>query len=328
MPELKMQGMKMQGMKMPVLDRFCAWLAAVERRSALTVAAYKQELRRFTEYAGNNGLDIKSVNVDQLAAYLGWRKDFGKLDSRSLAKAVSCLRSFFRFTMGEGMRPDNPASLLDSPKRRLKLPETMDRETVERLLGVMDAGTPLGLRDRALFELIYSSGIRISEAVGLNARDIDFKENVALVKGKGNKQRFAVFGGEAAAWLKRYLEESRPLLTKVKMAAGSCQALFVTRNGKRLSRKGIWKNYSKYATLAGTGSKVHTLRHSFATGLLEGGADLRTVQALLGHADLGTTQIYTHVDAGLLKESHRKYLPRLEKTRLERTMFDKARSGQ
>ena len=323
MPELKMQGMKM-----PVLDRFCAWLAAVERRSALTVAAYKQELRRFTEYAGNNGLDIKSVNVDQLAAYLGWRKDFGKLDSRSLAKAVSCLRSFFRFTMGEGMRPDNPASLLDSPKRRLKLPETMDRETVERLLGVMDAGTPLGLRDRALFELIYSSGIRISEAVGLNARDIDFKENVALVKGKGNKQRFAVFGGEAEAWLKRYLEESRPLLTKVKMAAGSCHALFVTRNGKRLSRKGIWKNYSKYATLAGTGSKVHTLRHSFATGLLEGGADLRTVQALLGHADLGTTQIYTHVDAGLLKESHRKYLPRLEKTRLERTRFDKARSGQ
>ena len=302
MPELKIQGMS-------VLDRFCAWLAAVERKSALTVAAYKQELRRFTEYAVNNGLDIKSVNADQLAAYLGWRKSFGGLDSRSVAKAVSCLRSFFRFIMGEGMRPDNPASLLDSPKRRLKLPETMDRETVERLLGVMDAGTPLGLRDRALFELIYSSGLRISEAVSMDARDLDFKEGVALVKGKGSKQRFAVFGGEAEAWLKRYLGESRPVLTKGK----SLPALFVTRNGKRLSRKGIWKNYSKYATLAGTGTKVHTLRHSFATGLLEGGADLRTVQALLGHADLGTTQIYTHVDAGLLKESHRKYLPKLEK---------------
>jgi integrase/recombinase XerD len=314
MPELKMQGMTM-----PVLDRFCAWLAAVERRSALTVAAYKQELRRFIEYAESNSLDIKSVNVDQLAAYLGWRKNIGKLDSRSLAKAVSCLRSFFRFTLGEGMRPDNPASLLDSPKRRLKLPETMDRETVERLLGIMDSGTPLGLRDRALFELIYSSGLRISEAVSLNLRDIDFKEGVALVKGKGNKQRFAVFGGEAAAWLKRYLEESRQVLLKGK----ALPALFVTRGGKRLSRKGIWKNYSKYATLAGTGTKVHTLRHSFATGLLEGGADLRTVQALLGHADLGTTQIYTHVDAGLLKESHRKYLPKLEKARLEKT-----RSGQ
>jgi integrase/recombinase XerD len=303
----------MPELKMPVLDRFCAWLAAVERRSALTVAAYKQELRRFFEYADSNGLDFKSVNVDHLSAYMLWRKDFGGLDSRSLAKAVSCLRSFFRFTMGEGMRPDNPASLLDSPKRRLKLPETMDRETVERILGVMDLGTPLGLRDRALFELIYSSGLRISEAVGLNLRDIDFKEGVVLVKGKGNKQRFAVFGGEAAMRLKSYLEESRPALVKGKGLTASCQALFVARGGKRLSRKGIWKNYSKYATLAGTGTKVHTLRHSFATGLLEGGADLRTVQALLGHADLGTTQIYTHVDAGLLKESHRKYLPKLEK---------------
>jgi integrase/recombinase XerD len=311
MPEPKMQGMKMPGMGMPVLDKFCAWRAAVERRSALTVAAYKQELRRFIEFSGSKGLDIKSINMDQLAAYLCWRKDFGGLDSRSLAKAVSCLRSFFRFTMGEGMRPDNPASLLDSPKRRLKLPETMDRETVERLLGTIDAQTPLGLRDRALFELIYSSGLRISEAVGLNLRDIDIKESVALVKGKGNKQRFAVFGGEAAAWLKRYLEESRPVLAK----GINCQSVFITRGGRRFSRKGIWKNYSKYATLAGTGTKVHTLRHSFATGLLEGGADLRTVQALLGHADLGTTQIYTHVDAGLLKESHRKYLPRLDKSR-------------
>jgi integrase/recombinase XerD len=167
--------------------------------------------------------------------------------------------------------------------------------------------------------------LRISEAVGLNMRDIDFKEGVALVKGKGNKQRFAVFGGEAAAWLKRYLEESRPVLAGSKTALS--QALFVARGGKRLSRKGIWKNYSKYATLAGTGTKVHTLRHSFATGLLEGGADLRTVQALLGHADLGTTQIYTHVDAGLLKESHRKYLPKLEKNRLNKAMPDK-RSGQ
>jgi integrase/recombinase XerD len=316
-------------LKMPILDRFCAWLAAVERRSALTVAAYKQELRRFLEFTSES--EIKNVNVDKLAAYLGWRKQFGGLDSRSLAKAVSCLRSFFRFAMGEGMRPDNPASLLDSPRRRLKLPETMDRETVERLLGTMDAGTPLGLRDRALFELIYSSGLRISEAVGLNLRDIDFKESVAQVKGKGNKQRLAVFGGEAAAWLKRYLEESRPALAKGKTlsscAAVGCQALFVTRGGKRLSRKGIWKNYSKYATLAGTGTKVHTLRHSFATGLLGGGADLRTVQALLGHADLGTTQIYTHVDASLLKESHRKYLPRLEKTGSDKARLKK-RSGQ
>jgi len=310
---------------MPGLDRFCAWLAAVERRSALTVVTYRQELRYFFEYAGNNGLDIESVNADQIAGYMGWRKDCGGLDSRSLAKAVSCLRSFFRFTMGEGIRTDNPASLLESPRQRLKLPETMDRETVERLLGVIDAETPLGLRDRALFELIYSAGLRISEAAGLNVRDMDFKESVAWVKGKGNKQRLAVFGGEAARWIKRYLEESRAVLAG--RSAVNSQALFIGRGGKRLSRKGIWKNYSRYAKLAGTGTKVHTLRHSFATGLLEGGADLRTVQALLGHAGLGTTQIYTHVDAGLLKESHRKYLPRLEKARLEKAQPGK-RSGQ
>ena len=302
---------------MPGLDRFCAWLAAVERRSALTVSTYKQELRRFLEYAESSGLDIKSINADQLSSYLGWRKDSGGLDSRSLAKAISCLRSFFRFLMGEGTRADNPASLLESPRRRLKLPETMDRETVERLLGVIDPKTNLGLRDRALFELIYSSGLRISEAVGLNTRDMDFKESVACVNGKGSKQRLVIFGGEAAAWLKRYLDESRPQLAGSK-AATSCHALFIGRGGKRLSRKGIWKNYSRYAKLAGTGTKVHTLRHSFATGLLKGGADLRTVQALLGHADLGTTQIYTHVDAGLLKESHRKYLPKLDKARLEK----------
>jgi integrase/recombinase XerD len=187
----------------------------------------------------------------------------------------------------------------------------MDRQTVEKLLGKMDVNGPLGLRDRALFEMIYSSGLRISEAAGLNVRDIDFSEGVARVKGKGNKERLAVFGPEASSWLKRYLEGSRPALAD---GGGRGPALFVGRGGKRLSRKGIWKNYSKYAVKAGTGSRVHTLRHSFATALLQGGADLRTVQALLGHADLATTQIYTHVDSGLLKESHRKYLPQMGKS--------------
>jgi integrase/recombinase XerD len=161
--------------------------------------------------------------------------------------------------------------------------------------------------------MIYSSGLRISEAAGLNLRDIDFRERIARVKGKGGKERFAVFGPEAAMWLKRYLEESRAVLTGRAAASNAC-ALFVGRSGKRLSRKGIWKNYARYAKLAGTGSRVHSLRHSFATGLLQGGADLRTVQALLGHADLATTQIYTHVDSSLLRESHRRDLPRLGKS--------------
>jgi len=292
----------------PLLNKFLAWLAAVERRLPLTVATYGTELRRFLDYAEKNGMDIETAGTDQIVAYLEWLKAAHQLDSRSMAKIISSLRSFFRFAAAEGIRPDNPAALLESPRRRFSLPETMDRETVERLLAAMDTGSPLGLRDRALFEIIYSSGLRISEAAGLNIRDIDFNEGVARVKGKGSKERLTVFGNEAAAWLRRYLAESRPVLSEKSVHSN---ALFVGRSGRRLSRKGIWKNYARYAAATGTPSRVHTLRHSFATGLLQGGADLRTVQALLGHADLATTQIYTHVDVNLLKESHRKYLPRL-----------------
>ena len=292
------------------LKKFCTRLAAVERRSPLTVATYRQELSFFLEYLRTRGLEVVTATTDNVVAYLEWRKKENNIAPRSRAKAISCLRSFFRFVVAEGIRADNPVAFLESPRRRMTLPETMDRETVERLLAVIDPAKPLGLRDRALFELIYSSGLRVSEAAGLNVHDIDFKESVVRVKGKGSKERLAVFGPEAALWLKRYLEEVRPNLAE---GGGRGTALFVGRSGKRLSRKGIWKNYARYATLAGTGSRVHTLRHSFATGLLHGGADLRTVQALLGHADLATTQIYTHVDASLLRESHRKYLPVLGK---------------
>jgi len=274
----------------------------------LTVAAYGEEVRRFQDYAETNGIAVETAALQQVVEFLAWRGSTCNLDPRSKAKIISALRSFFRFAVAEGIRRDNPAALLESPRSRFSLPETMDRETVERLLAVIGTDGPLGLRDRALFEMIYSSGMRISEAADLNVRDVDFKESVVKVRGKGNKERLAVFGGEAAEWLQRYLAEGRSAL-----AGGSVRsnALFIGRSGRRLSRKGIWKNYARYAAMAGTGSRVHTLRHSFATSLLQGGADLRTVQALLGHAALATTQIYTHVDNGLLKESHRRYLPRL-----------------
>jgi integrase/recombinase XerD len=183
----------------------------------------------------------------------------------------------------------------------------LSREKIESLLDAANVKTPQGLRNRAIYELMYSAGLRVSEAVHLDENDAYFRERLLRVKGKGGKERMAVFGDEAALWLKRYLEEVRPLFAGQK----SVRALFISRRGKRLSRKGIWKNYSLLAMLAGTGSKLHTLRHSFATELLSGGADLRQVQELLGHADLATTQIYTHVDVSLLRENHRKYLPRL-----------------
>ncbi|MCL2043823.1 MAG: tyrosine recombinase [Treponema sp.] len=296
-----------------LLDRFCVRFTAIDRRSPLTVDAYSLELRRFFDYIEAQGLEAENVTTEHLIGYLGRRKENDCLGTRSAAKAISCLRSFFRFCIAEGIRPDNPAALLETPRRHLLLPETMDSETVDCVLAGIDAGNPLGLRDRALFEMIYSSGLRISEAAGLNMHDIDIQEGIARIRGKGNKERLVVFGPEAAMWLQRYIDESRPSLAD---GGGRGNALFVGRNGKRLSRKGIWKNYAKYAARAGTGSRVHALRHSFATGLLRGGADLRTVQALLGHADLATTQIYTHVDSELLQESHRKYLPRLESQKL------------
>jgi integrase/recombinase XerD len=283
----------------------------MERRSPLTAATYRLEIRRFLEYLAARRIEVAAVSSAEVTAYLEKRRETDHIDSRSTAKALSCLRSFFRFAEDEGIRRDNPAALLESPRRLLRLPEVLNRETVERLLDAINTGNPLGLRNRAIYEMIYSAGLRVSEAVGLNVRDIDFTEGLAKVRGKGNKERLVVFDSNAASWLKRYLGESRPRLAEGRARGRQSSALFIGRSGRRLSRKGIWKNYARYATLAGTGSRLHALRHSFATELLAGGADLRTVQELLGHADLATTQIYTHVDVGLLQESHRKYMPKL-----------------
>jgi integrase/recombinase XerD len=159
-----------------------------------------------------------------------------------------------------------------------------------------------------LYELIYSAGLRISEAVRLNTEDIFLSENMAKVTGKGNKERLVVFGPDALHWIKRYLKEARPQLLGIRKT----KALFLGRSGKRLSRKGIWKNYKPIAINAGLSTKLHTMRHTFATELLAGGADLRSVQELLGHAEISTTQIYTHIDSSRLRDSHNKYLPRLK----------------
>lgn len=284
----------------------------MERRSPLTAATYKLEIRRFLEYLEFEGIQVKLVKPAQITAYLERRREEDYIDSRSTAKAISCLRSFFRFTEDEGLRSDNPAGILESPRRRLQLPEVLDKNRIEELLETVDTGNPLGLRDRAIYELIYSAGLRVSESVALNIRDIDIKEGIAKVRGKGSKERIAIFGPEAARWLGQYLAEARPAIAGKRAMGRQSPALFIGRSGRRLSRKGIWKNYVRLTLLAGTGSRLHTLRHSFATELLAGGADLRSVQELLGHADITTTQIYTHVDVNMLKENHRKFLPKLK----------------
>ena len=299
--------------KSDLLNRFCSRLAAIERRAVLTRECYRLEIRRFLDYLEAEKISLDGADAGVLSAYLAMRKNTDKIDSRTAAKALSALRSFFNFAVDERLVNDNPAYVLENPKRRARLPEVMDKKTVETLLETINTDTPLGCRDRCLFELIYSAGLRVSEAAGLNMRDIDLEGGTIRVRGKGNKERLALFGPEAAARLKQYIMEARP---KLSGSVNKTQALFIGRNGRRLSRKGIWKNYAKSACIAGTSSHLHTLRHSFATGLLAGGADLRTVQELLGHADLCTTQIYTHVDTSILRENHRRFLPRLKTAEL------------
>jgi integrase/recombinase XerD len=293
-----------------IMERYRSRLLALERRALLTVETYQAEVRRLLEWIELNNLDVKTVDGTGISDYLDYRRLEDKLDPRSIAKAISALRSFFRFMVDENARTDNPVLILESPRRKMNLPSVLPKEDVEKMLEAVDHSTPIGLRDRTIFELIYSAGLRVSEAVTLNVQDIFFEKGIARIKGKGSKERLVPFGEEAEKWLRLYLRDSRP---KLAGAGGNARspALFISRSGKRFSRKGIWKNYSAVTGLAGTSSKLHTLRHSYATELLSGGADLRSVQELLGHADLTTTQIYTHVDVSLLKENHRRFMPKL-----------------
>ncbi|GHV85705.1 tyrosine recombinase XerD [Spirochaetia bacterium] len=286
-------------------------LLALERRSSLTAETYTGEIRFFLAWLGENCSEhdterlLRTADTTVLTRYMEERRK--SISSRSAAKAVSALRSFFRYLISEGFRVDNPALVLEMPRRGFRLPAVLSRQRIEILLEAADSTKPLGIRNRAIYELIYSAGLRVSELVHLDCNDVFFEEGIVRVRGKGNKERMAIFGAEGSRWLKLYLNEVRPLLA----CHQHPRALFLGRRGKRLSRKGIWKNYALLAMLTGTSSHLHTLRHSFATELLAGGVDLRLVQELLGHADLATTQIYTHVDVSLLRENHRKFLPAL-----------------
>ena len=295
---------------MKLLNNFYSGLLAAERKSPLTATTYKQELLLFIKYLEQNNLDAAKLDPSGLSSYLDMRKKRDYIDSRTTAKAISCLRSFYKFLIDSGLCNDNPALVLELPRRRLSLPRAISKEKLEKLFSLHDTNTVTGLRNRTIYELMYSAGLRVSECSGINIRDLDLKNCNIKVLGKGRKERIAVFGPQAAYWIQRYLEESRPSLEKGR-TSGKSPALFISKFGKRLSRKGLWKNYCNAAILAGAGTGLHGLRHSFATDLLAGGADLRTVQELLGHSDLSSTQIYTHIDRAQLRESYNKYMPHL-----------------
>ncbi len=288
------------------LARFEGYLTAELRLAPLTVPVYTAEARLFLDYLERGGLDLARVATGELVKYLIERQLEGA-SQKTTAKILSALRCLYRYLMLEGIVAANPARLIETPRIPRKIPRVLTPAEVDTFLAAIDPSTPLGLRDRCLFELIYSCGLRVSEASQLSLDRVFPREGLIRVLGKGDRERLVPVGREGIEWLKRYLEEGRPLLVRRSRRE---EALFLNHLGAKLSRKGIWKRLKEIGLEAGIESKVHTLRHSFATHLLQGGADLRTVQELLGHADIGTTQIYTHVSQEELHRQHKRYHPR------------------
>jgi len=251
-------------------------------------------------WLSERGRDPLSAQDSDCVAFMETRANSG-ISGKTLARDTAAVRSFFRWLKVSGYRKEDPSAALESPRREFTIPRVLSPDQVDSLLSSIDTTGPLGIRDRCLFELIYSCGLRSSEAVSLSLSDIRMEERFVFVRGKGGKERMLPFGAAAAEWLKRYLSDSRQVILGRKRS----QALFVNARGGRLSRKGIWYLLQELEAKTGITSKVHTLRHSYATHLLSGGADLRSVQELLGHADLATTQIYTHLENDTLELYHR-----------------------
>lgn len=288
-----------------IVKQFYAHLLTVEHKAALSAETYCQSVNFFCAWAQSENRDINALPaVQDLMRFLLCRKT-GGADERTIAKDISALRSFGEYMIMRGAWSENPALLLEKPSVTRTLPRVLSVEQVEELLSSVDITTPLGVRDRALFELIYSCGLRISEASSLLLENVHLSEKMILINGKGSKERIVPFGKEGAVWLAKWLNESRPLLVGSRIVP----TVFVNYQGKPLSRKGIWKRFQELEAKSGVSAKVHTLRHSYATHLLAGGADLRSVQELLGHADISTTQIYTHVDNDALKEYYTQFFP-------------------
>jgi len=272
-----------------------------------TLMAYRRDMAKFGAFAAERRLEVRDVHRGDVVDFLG--SLYGKgLDSRSVARHLVTVRNFFRFALTEGYIEDDPAATIESPKFRQSLPEFLSLEEVERLLRQPDTSGPQGARDRAIIELLYSCGLRVSELCGLRVSDLQMDPGCLRCVGKGNKERLVPVGRQALNAVRRYLRTARPKM----LGGGSSPHLFLNRRGRPMDRVAIWKILAEYGRKAGLRKslKPHMLRHSFATHLLDRGADLRSVQLMLGHSDISTTQIYTHVVEERLKQTYKAHHPR------------------
>jgi integrase/recombinase XerD len=291
-----------------LVERFSDFLALERGSAGRTQEAYGRDVARFVDFAIVRGAAAPlDVTPRILRAYVYHLKDLG-LSPASIRRNVSAVRSYFRFLMGDGHVVRDPSERLETPKRWRTLPEVLTVAETQKLLAAPSMDDPLYFRDRAMLELAYGAGLRVSEWIGLGLKDVLLDEALVRVFGKGSKERLVPIGRNAIASLAIYIRELRPTLEQ----GSGHRTLFLNARGKPLSRMGAWKILRKYVKRSGITKRVypHTLRHSFATHLLEGGADLRAVQEMLGHADISTTQIYTHVDREYLRQVHRRYHPR------------------
>lgn len=285
----------------------------VERNLAQnSLESYERDLLQYHDFLESE-LNIKSilnVTLGHIRSYLRTMNDKG-LAANSVKRAVSSIRTYHNFLSAEGLMVDNPAQLLDAPKIPQKLPNILTIQEVDDILSVIPEKAPMAKRDLAIFEMMYSCGLRVTELCDFKTTDILWDSEMIRVSGKGDKQRFVPIGPIARENLKNYLNHERPALTDKNPNVAE---VFLSRNGRKLTRMMIWILLKKWSEAAGVDKEVspHTLRHSFATHLLEGGADLRSVQEMLGHSDIATTQIYTHVDKAHLKEVHKTFHPRFD----------------
>jgi integrase/recombinase XerD len=272
-----------------------------------TVESYARDLSLLAEFAEKKEQPVDALQRQDLETFVRRLMSSG-LSPRSVARAVACVRGFYRFVAMERRQDASPADDLRPPRAWAALPKFLSLDEVDQLLAQPDTATPRGLRDKALIEVLYATGLRVSELIALRAGDLNLDEGYLTCIGKGDKQRMVPLGHEAADWVRRYIRDGRPAL----VARKSSPWLFVNARGGALSRVGFWKILKTYGTRAGISRDIspHVLRHSFATHLLERGADLRMIQMMLGHADLSTTQIYTHVLEARLRASYDKFHPR------------------